>query len=230
MKRRKAMKELTFEVPIDQEAEGAVLADALKHVEILSLLEIGAEGLLLLCRGSREGVRSFRDSISRDASGRVSATVVGREEGSETLLVSAKWMAGLEELDRRQMKELDFFRAMEKAPIYQTKGPIMQGGRIVFSVVAGDNVVRRLLRGLSELEVPYKVLSLGHPRARAEPVLGILTAKQAGTLRLAHAMGYYEIPRRTSTEELARHLGMDKGTVGEHLRRAEKHVFDRLLS
>lgn len=43
-------------------------------------------------------------------------------------------------------------------------------------------------------------------------------------------MGYYEIPRRTSTQDLAKMLEMDKATVGEHLRRAEKNVFDKLIT
>jgi len=43
-------------------------------------------------------------------------------------------------------------------------------------------------------------------------------------------MGYYDVPKKARVEDIARLLGMDKGTVGEHLRRAEKHVFDHLLS
>jgi predicted DNA binding protein len=43
-------------------------------------------------------------------------------------------------------------------------------------------------------------------------------------------MGYYDVPKRTGVEEIAQLLGKDKGTVGEQLRRAEKHVFNRLLA
>jgi predicted DNA binding protein len=42
-------------------------------------------------------------------------------------------------------------------------------------------------------------------------------------------LGYYEIPRRQKTEDLARILDMDTATIGEHIRRAEKHVFDELF-
>jgi predicted DNA binding protein len=49
-------------------------------------------------------------------------------------------------------------------------------------------------------------------------------------LRLAYAEGYYDIPRTVSTELLARLLRMDKGTVGEHLRRAEKNLMDFLMT
>jgi predicted DNA binding protein len=48
----------------------------------------------------------------------------------------------------------------------------------------------------------------------------------AGVLRLAHGMGYYNDPWRIGTWELARILKMDKGTAGDRIRRAEKHVMD----
>jgi len=57
-----------------------------------------------------------------------------------------------------------------------------------------------------------------------------MTLQQMRVLRLAHTLGYYEIPRKIGTAGLASILGMDKGTVGEHLRRAEKHAFDDLLA
>ena len=48
-------------------------------------------------------------------------------------------------------------------------------------------------------------------------------------LRLAYSEGYYNVPRKISTEELAKLLKMEKGNVGEHLRRAEKNIMDFLM-
>jgi predicted DNA binding protein len=78
--------------------------------------------------------------------------------------------------------------------------------------------------------IPFEVASLGSSRAREESPLGDLTARQAEVLRLAHSMGYYDVPKKVGIEDIAHMLGKDKGTVGEHLRRAEKHVFDQLLT
>jgi predicted DNA binding protein len=53
----------------------------------------------------------------------------------------------------------------------------------------------------------------------AEPRYG-LTERQYETLALAVESGYYDIPRRTTTKELADRLGISDQAVTERLRRA----------
>jgi predicted DNA binding protein len=49
-------------------------------------------------------------------------------------------------------------------------------------------------------------------------------------LRLAYVGGYYCVPRKISTEQLANLLKMEKGNVGEHLRRTEKNIMGFLMT
>jgi predicted DNA binding protein len=62
------------------------------------------------------------------------------------------------------------------------------------------------------------------------PVLGLddllpqLSSRQFEVFRTADEFGYYEIPRRTTTEEIGEHLGIDRRTVEDHLRRAENKI------
>lgn len=49
-------------------------------------------------------------------------------------------------------------------------------------------------------------------------------------MQTAFNMGYYEVPREVSTEEIAAELGLDPSTVTEHLQRAERTVLSQLLS
>lgn len=60
-------------------------------------------------------------------------------------------------------------------------------------------------------------------------VLDELTDRQEEVVRRAFEMGYYEVPRTVSTDDVADDLGIDPSTVTEHLQRAERNVFDRLL-
>jgi predicted DNA binding protein len=46
----------------------------------------------------------------------------------------------------------------------------------------------------------------------------------------AFALGYYDVPRRISSEELSRHLNADKSTIVEHLRKAEKKLIDGIIA
>ena len=227
------MNELTFEVPIAEQSETSFLTKALKHVHVVHVLEFRSEGFLLICRGSREESELFRKSLSNADSHNVSVALLNTEKsGAEILLVSGKWLVGGQggKHDSRQTKELEFFRAMEKAPIYNLESPTFEEGKLRVSIIAHEKLIKQLLSGLDRIGVPYEVLKKGRPKAYNASALNALTSKQNGILRLAHTMGYYDVPRRARTEDLADLLRMDKGTVGEHLRRAEKNVFDRLLS
>lgn len=56
-----------------------------------------------------------------------------------------------------------------------------------------------------------------------------LSDRQREALIEAYEAGYYAIPRRTTTEELAGVLGIDRRTFEEHLRRAENKLIERLV-
>ncbi|MFC6732092.1 helix-turn-helix domain-containing protein [Haladaptatus sp. DYSN1] len=67
------------------------------------------------------------------------------------------------------------------------------------------------------------------PLMSMESVLPTLSARQREVFLAAHAAGYYEIPRRTTTTELAKTVGVGRRTVEHHLRRAEQKFADALV-
>lgn len=56
-----------------------------------------------------------------------------------------------------------------------------------------------------------------------------LTDRQLRTLRIAHAEGYFEWPRDCRADDIADRLGVSTPTVSQHLRVAERKVFDVLF-
>jgi len=56
-----------------------------------------------------------------------------------------------------------------------------------------------------------------------------LTEKQRRILMSAYKMGYYDVPRRTDSEMVAKALELDKSTVVEHLRKAEKRLLKQVI-
>jgi predicted DNA binding protein len=60
-------------------------------------------------------------------------------------------------------------------------------------------------------------------------LLGKLTKKQQNALTSAVAMGYFDIPPRTSTESMAEKYGIARTTFEEHLRKAEEKILKSLL-
>ena len=55
-------------------------------------------------------------------------------------------------------------------------------------------------------------------------LLGELTKRQSFALLTALSRGYYQIPKKISTDELAKSLGLPRTTFAEHLRKAESKV------
>ncbi|MHA1691930.1 MAG: helix-turn-helix domain-containing protein [Candidatus Heimdallarchaeaceae archaeon] len=56
-----------------------------------------------------------------------------------------------------------------------------------------------------------------------------LTEKQRQAIELAMQKGYYEVPRKTSIQELAKHAGLSFSTFQVHLRKAEKKLLPSLI-
>lgn len=56
-----------------------------------------------------------------------------------------------------------------------------------------------------------------------------LTERQLRALRVAHAEGYFEWPRDARAADIAEQLGVATSTFGQHLRAAERKVFDVLF-
>ena len=56
-----------------------------------------------------------------------------------------------------------------------------------------------------------------------------LTAQQWETLTTAHEMGYFEVPRRTTQEELARRLNVSPSAVSQRIRRATNQLLAATL-
>jgi hypothetical protein len=68
------------------------------------------------------------------------------------------------------------------------------------------------------------VVSEDAPVLSPESVLPELSGRQHEVLRLAFERGYYEIPRRTTTAQVAAEVGVSRRTAEEHLRRAENKI------
>jgi predicted DNA binding protein len=56
-----------------------------------------------------------------------------------------------------------------------------------------------------------------------------LTPTQAEALQTANEMGYFDVPKRVTAEEVAAAIGISKSAFLERLRRGQSELFDRIL-
>ena len=65
-------------------------------------------------------------------------------------------------------------------------------------------------------------------RGPSDP-LEAVTERQRDVLETAFEMGYFEVPKGTTTDEIAVELDLDPSTVREHLQRAQRNLLTNVL-
>jgi predicted DNA binding protein len=102
--------------------------------------------------------------------------------------------------------------------------------RMKVDVVGKETDVKKILQNASRWSNTYKILGLTSIDKKEESLLSKLSNKQRQALLTAFALGYYDVPRKISSEELSHHLNADKSTIVEHLRKAEKKLIDGIIA
>jgi hypothetical protein len=206
------------------------LVSVLDHTQSARFLSLDARGFMLLCRVPGEEFIEFKRSLKHGAPHRIQAKIVNSEKtGVRVVQVNGRWSY------RRRRRFITgqvsnrFVDLMIRSIFHDISRLRIFGETLVASAVGEDSDVEKLVAEIRHFGSAVRIVRIGRPRGLGTDPLQDLTVRQRSTIQLAHAMGYYDIPRKTNTEEIAQVLGLDKGTVGEHLRRAEKHLIDRLL-
>lgn len=223
------IREMALEVPITGRAQNSLIRAEHGQLHVIQVLEFRSTGYSLLCIGTEEDLKRFNSTANRTpGSGTTTRILDRRKDGSLVFIVSGEWDQRRED-DMNHEKAMELFRAMEKVPIYSLNGPKINNGTLQVTIMAEEEHISRLVEGLGNSGISYRILKIRTPKVKVDPILDSLTQRQKYVLNLAYSLGYYDVPRRTRLEDIAGILKMDKGTIGEHLRRAEKHVFDILL-
>lgn len=109
-------------------------------------------------------------------------------------------------------------------------GPFeVKDGRLKITFVGSQGYVRKILGRIESRGFKYKVLSLGDAGFAPGSLLNRLTDKQRHALLLAYQLGYYDVPRRIGSEEIANRLKLRRATVVEHLRKAERRLLTEVV-
>src|SRR5918994_5356752 len=104
-------------------------------------------------------------------------------------------------------------------------------GRIKVEMIGKENEIKKLLHYANKWgDNSFKILGLTSIDTKGASLLSKLTQRQRQMLLTAYALGYYDVPRRISSDELSRHLNVDKSTVVEHLRKAEKKLIGSIIA
>jgi len=107
----------------------------------------------------------------------------------------------------------------------------LKDGKLRVTLLGSSSQLKRYLSGLSKQTlVKYRIASLTDARFPPNSPVARLTEKQRRVLVTAYRLGYYDVPRRISSEELAKKLNLVKSTFSAHVRKAERRLLAELLS
>lgn len=100
--------------------------------------------------------------------------------------------------------------------------------KFCFSFIGDTEPIKELLQLIERLG-PIKIKSVQNYPFSDVDILSVLTERQQEIISLAKQTGYYEKPRKISTEALSNKLGISKSTLIEHLRKAENRIVSSLF-
>lgn len=101
--------------------------------------------------------------------------------------------------------------------------------KVKFSFLGSEQQIKDFMEGIDAIGIRYRVVLLTDANFSPTSPLNQLTEKQREVLITAYKLGYYEIPRKITSKELANKLGLVDSTVAEHLRKAEQRLMMQIL-
>ena len=102
-------------------------------------------------------------------------------------------------------------------------------GSVRVTLVGRSDAIRRAVDSVPG-HLTMTLESLGDYQPESSQLVARLTERQREILEAAVELGYYEVPRRTTHDEIATEVGLSAGTVGEHLRKVEGKVLSTLVT
>ena len=97
------------------------------------------------------------------------------------------------------------------------------------SIVGNQDDLNRFLSFAEAWGAKYEIISIQKYQPRVEGALSALTAKQYKCLETAVRLGYFDVPRRINSRELANELKLSHATVLEHLKKGQRSIFSALF-
>ena len=102
-------------------------------------------------------------------------------------------------------------------------------GKIKTTYLGSVKQIKNLLEKLKRHGLCYKILSLTDAKFSLDSPLNALTEKQRRVLIASYKFGYYSLPRKTSSEQLAKKLNLHKSALATHRRKAELRLITQIL-
>lgn len=103
------------------------------------------------------------------------------------------------------------------------------GDGLTLTVLGESGIERAAIQSIPD-EIDVEIHRLGEYTPEAEGLLEVLTDRQLEVLEMAIQVGYYDVPRGATHDEVAAALDCAPSTASEHLRRVESRIMTSLVA
>ncbi len=192
------------------EADPSLTRDSILHI---SRLNDGTAVLLTQIRGRMDAL----EAILEDCEAVLSHNVSPLRDELQAYLHTEPTEAAAALLELEQEHEFVLDMPIEYGP----------DGGLKVAVIGEEETVRRAIEDVpDEIRVELEQLSDYDPELRE--LSSLLTDRQQEILDTAADLGYYEVPRQATHQDIADELGLSTTTVGEHLRKIEARMLSEV--
>jgi len=222
------MRKLTVQVELNQQIRQAFsfLLEKLESLELLELIKVDfKEGtkLAIVAVTVKEGNdittlwgKEFMEAI----------TILSQEKNRYVCLIKTKGMEKISTMlgiNRANLEKEYSYDLIWDVPTMFTHDTI------ICSVISSEENLRKFLKSIT-FAGEIKQISYTKATYTDDSFLSCLTKKQQEILIAANKLGYYSYPRKITSEELAKQVGLSKPTVLQHLRKAEIRLIANILA
>jgi hypothetical protein len=199
----------------------------IREIEVLRILRYDEHEATIICRIALKDPRGRVEECFDGAPTPTKVVLLGTEMEREKAVMAEQ---GSIVLLRRAMERWFLFGEIIGTGSGYIQAPLSyKGGKLTFTLMGSPAELKSILRSVEKRGYQYRVVSLKEARFDSDSLLRSLTKKQHGVLLAAYRLGYYDVPRRSTSAEIAKSLHLSDGTVVEHLRKAEKRLLSGIL-
>jgi DNA-binding CsgD family transcriptional regulator len=196
-------------------------ADKVEVLEALRCFKCDTQGLAIICRIKlKDRTMTIQDLLVGKGLLTNIELLYKEKDGSLVVFIEGRSCVPSPPKDMKMPKML-----MTRPPDF------LDVDRMKVEVVGKENEIREFLQYANKWSNnSFKILGLTSIDTKGESLLSKLTIRQRQMLLTAYALGYYDVPRSISSDTLSRHLNVDKSTIIEHLRKAERKLIASIIA
>ena len=122
------------------------------------------------------------------------------------------------------------YRELDLDLIFTTPS-FLSEDRVILSFIGAQKNLMRFVELMKDGRIG-KITNITFKRAayQRKDLLSVLTDKQREAMVAAYQHGYYDLPKRISSERLSERVNISKPTLLEHLRKAEGRILAEIMA